>query len=225
MTEPVLLINPRRRRRRKNARHRSRRRRHANPRHFRMRRRRRRNPRGLGGIGRALSPMTIVRGTVIPAAIGGAGAVALDVALANIPGIPDTLKTGLPATLVKLIGAIGLGWLAGMAIGRERGRLITLGAVTVMGYQFIRDQGKAMFPTVKGFGSYTDYVDYTLMQDRGGMGAYMTPSLASPARLNGLGFISPAPVVQGGGVPLGAYMSPDLAPGFAGFNYESPDGM
>lgn len=217
MSEPLLLINPRRRRRRKSS---SRRRRHANPRHFRMRRRRHRNPR-FGGLGRSLSPMNIVRGTVIPAAIGGAGAVGLDVALAYLP-LPDTLKSGLPATLVKLVGAIGLGWLAGMAIGRERGRLITLGAVTVMGYQFIRDQAKSALPTVKGLGSYMDYVDYTLMQDRGGMGAYMAPAAA---RLNGLGFISPAPVVQSGGSTLGAYMSPDLAPGFNGFNYDSADGM
>jgi hypothetical protein len=161
--------------------------------------------------------MSIVRGTVIPAAIGGAGAVGLDVALAYLP-LPDSMKSGLPATLVKLVGAVALGWIAGMAIGRDRGRLITLGAVTVMGYQFIRDQAKSALPTVKGLGSYMDYVDYTLMQDRGGMGAYMAPA---PARLNGLGFISPAPVVQSGGATMGAYMSPELA----GFNYDSADGM
>lgn len=219
MSEPVLLINPRRKRRRhRNTSHR-RRRRQANPRRLRMRRRRHRNPRGLAGIGRALSPMSIVRQTVLPAAIGGAGAVGLDIALAYLP-LPDVMKSGLPATLTKLIGAIGLGWIAGMAIGRERGRLITLGAVTVMGYQFIRDQAKTMLPTVKGLGSYMDYVDYTLMQDRGGMGAYMAPS-AAPARLNGLGFISPAPVVQSGGATMGAYMSPEIA----GFNYDSADGM
>lgn len=221
MSEPLLLINPRRKHRRhKNARRHARRR-HRNPRGFRMRRRRHRNPRGFGGL--SLSPMSIVRGTIVPAAIGGVGAVGLDVALAYLP-LPDSLKSGLPATLVKLLGAIALGFAAGKVIGKDRGRLITLGAVTVMGYQFIRDQAKAALPTVKGLGSYMDYVDYTLMQDRGGMGAYMSPTLA-PARLNGLGFISPAPTIQSGGSPMGAYMSPDLAPGFNGFNYESPDGM
>lgn len=221
MSDPVLLINPRRRRRHKNSRRRHARRRHANPRHFRMRRRRHRNPRrGFGGL--SLSPISVVRSTIVPAAIGGVGAVGLDVALAYLP-IPDSLKSGLPATLTKLLAAILLGYGFGIVTKkRDMGRLITLGAVTVMGYQFIRDQAKAALPTVKGLGSYMDYVDYTLMQDRGGMGAYMAPT-ASPARLNGLGFISPAPVVSSGGV--GAYMSPDLAPGFNGFNYDSPDGM
>jgi hypothetical protein len=217
MSEPLLLINPRhRRKRRKNARRHRSRRRHTNPRY---RRRRHRNPRrGFGGM--SLSPMSVVRSTILPAAIGGVGAVGLDVALAYLP-VPETLKTGVPATLTKLVAAILLGYGFGKVTGkRDMGKLITMGAVTVMGYQFIRDQAKAALPNIKGLGSYMDYVDYTLMQDRGGMGAYMTAP-----RLNGLGFISPAPVVQGGGNVMGAYMSPEIAPGMNGFNYDSPDGM
>jgi len=221
MPEPILLLNPRRKhKRKKNSRHRRHHARRAkNPRGYHVRRRRRRNPRGrgFGGIRTMLSPMGIAKGVIIPAGIGGLGAIGLDIALAYLP-VPDTLKTGLPATITKLLAAIGLGWGLGKVIGNEKGKLITLGAVTVMGYQFLRDQAKTALPNVKGLGGYADYVDYSLTQDRGGVGAYMAPRL---------GFISPAPMV-GAGSGMGAYMSPDLVPSagvHGGFDWNSGDGM
>lgn len=221
MPDPVLIINPRnnprRHKRRRKAKRRAHSRRRRNPSGYFRRRSRRRNPRVLG---MSLNPMAVVRGTIVPAAIGGVGAVGLDIALAYLP-IPDTFKSGLPATLTKLIAAIGLGWLAGKAIGSDKGRLITLGAVTVMGYQFIRDQAKAALPTVKGLGGYSDYVDYRLTADRTGVGAldaYMAPG---PARL---GYMSPAPVLSGLS-GMGAYMSPDLVPSAGAGMGDWSDGM
>lgn len=216
MPDPILIMNPRRKRRHKKRTH-SRRRRRTNPRAFRAHsRRRRRNPRSFGGV--SLSPMSVVRSTVIPAAIGGAGAVGLDVALAYLP-LPDSLKSGLAATAVKLAGAVGLGFLIGKVLKKpDMGRMVSLGAVTVMGYQFIRDQAKTALPTVKGLGGYQDYVDYRLTADRGTMGAYMSPQP--------LGFISPAPVVAGSSSGMGAYMSPDLVPtGMGGYDWAASDGM
>lgn len=230
MPDPVLIINPRednprRKRKRKSSRRKSRRSRarRTNPRRGYSRRRfRRRNPRSMSlGLGDSLKPMAIVRNVLMPAGIGGAGAVALDVALAYLP-VPDMLKTGVPNILTKLVVALGLGFIAGKVVGRDKGRLITLGAVTVMGAQFIRDQAKNFLPDVKGLGGYNDYVDYRLTQDRNGMGAYMASHAGTP-----LGFISPAPVLQngsGGMNGLGAYMSPDLVPGGAALG-DYNDGM
>lgn len=207
----IVLINPRRRRRRKmSAKQRkyfgrrrarksvarvSRRRRRnpigaymaGNPRRRRRHRsvaryvgrRRHRNPRfSLGGLKGITSKL-------IPAGIGGLGAVALDVTLASLP-VPDMLKTGPIAIATKIAGALGLGWVAGMLIGRENGKLVTMGALTVVAYNVIRGVAQQVLPaTTPGLSDYTDY----------GMG--------------GLGWVSPAPVLgayQPNG--LGAYQPP-----------------
>jgi hypothetical protein len=229
--EQVLLINPRRRRKRKSSRRRARRssrstsyrrrRRRlrnplafANPRRRRRRssRRRHRNPMSLGNL------RGIGGGFVIPAVLGGGGAVLMDVAYAYgtsyIP-LPDALKTGWGATLAKAFGILGIAWVAGrfLPVPKDKVKLAAVSALTVMAYNAIRDQARTALPDVKGLGSYADYVDYRLTQDHnaGQVGAYMQPAL---------GFISPAPVIAGGG--MGAYMTPDLSNAAMG-NYG--DGM
>lgn len=214
MSAEIALINPRRRRKHKKTH--SRRRRHVarrrrasgyvvgsapvrrrklNPRRRRhvARRRhyaRRRNPRfSIGGLTHAL----------IPAAIGGAGAVALDVALGYVP-LPDMLKTGYAKVGVQIAGAFLLGWLGSKALGREKGNAVTLGALTVAAYGLVKTVVKQAAPTLPGLAG-----DYETMR----MGAYMKPEL---------GYVNPAS-------PLGAYMQ-DQTPmgGFGGFDGMS-DGM
>lgn len=149
------------------------------------RRRRLRNPR----FGGKLSVGGIMR-QLVPAATGAVGAVGLDVALAYLP-IPDQYKTGWLGTGVKIAGAIGLGMLAGRFVGKEKGKLFTAGALTVIAYQVVRNlASQTLGQSVKGLSGYSDFTDYQI----GSLGAYMRPALPAP----GMGaYMNPAGVLQG----------------------------
>lgn len=195
MAAQLLLVNPRRKRRAKRARavnpRRSRRTRarrssarrrrtsvivarRINPRrkhHARRvhRARRRHNPRMLGGFS-----IRGITSALVPAAIGGAGAVALDVGLSYLPAsVPDFLKTGIGNKGLKIAGAIALGMIAGKVLGRETGKAVGAGALTVVAYGIVRDLVKQVAPTLPLSG--TDYQDfaYNPAPMLTGMGAYM----------------------------------------------------
>ena len=195
----AALANPRRRRHRNPRRHRSyRRHRHSNP--F--------SVRGLKGV-------------IMPAAIGATGAIALDVAYAYAsPYLPATMQTGWFATLAKVAGAFGIGWGASKVLGREKGRVVTLGALTVVGYGAIKPLIASFAPTIKGLSGFGCLAgDYQSMPV-GSLGAYLP-------RQTGMGFISPAATLPPSGV--GAYMGrqPSGVGGFAdpaGYNWQN-DGM
>lgn len=190
---PVAAANPRRRHRRRNpvaavatlaANPRRRRRRNpiaalaANP-----RRRRRRNPVSLA----AFKPTSIL-GQLVPAAIGGAGALALDIALSKIPQ-PEFLNNPAGRFGFRTLGAIALGMVAGF-IKPSIGRQVTAGALTVVAYQTIRDVVQKVAPQITINGYMDDnmgYVDPAPRLEGQGMGAYMGPRAA----------------------PMGAYMNPD----------------
>lgn len=96
--------------------------------------------------------------TLIPSAVGGAGALALNVAIAMLP-LPVAMKVGPMAPLVRVAGAVGLGMLAGQFMGRKIGEQVTAGALTVTLYDFARTQlarlkipGLSMYPD--GVGDY-----------------------------------------------------------------------
>lgn len=111
---PAAAPNPRRRRRARRAR---RNQVAANPRRRRYGRRSRRNPRAFSIAG--------AQRVIVPAAIGGVGAVALN-AVFNMLPFPAQFKTGLAGTATKLAAAIFIPMLAGQFIGRENARIITL---------------------------------------------------------------------------------------------------
>lgn len=90
---------------------------------------RRRNP--VGGMGEFLSQ------TLVPSAIGGGGALLLDIGLAVLP-IPATMKVGAMAPIVRIAGAVGIGALAGMVTSRKTANQIAAGAMTVTLYQIMR---------------------------------------------------------------------------------------
>lgn len=165
----LLLINPRKRRRRKSsakrrtrARARPVRRRKrrsmiaafANPaKRSRKRRRRsihrsiarfRRNPSSRGG---KFSIKGTVKDTLIPSAIGAAGALGLDVLLGLVP-LPDMLKTPTVRPFVRIAGAIGIGMLASMVAGRKIGEQVTAGAVTVTVYDIMKGVVQQAMPTL-----------------------------------------------------------------------------
>lgn len=178
--EQLLLINPRRRRRRRRAHarvsrrrvhraHRRHRRRHANPfvshqpRRRRRRvhrrhvaRRRRRNPfLSGGGMMKDLGA----------AATGAAGAVAMNIVWGYLsPMLPASLSSSpYINAAAKGAGAFGLGMLAGKVVGRERGKIVTIGALTVILAQFIQNLVQQAAPTLPF----------------AGMGAYMVPPFGS----------------------------------------------
>ena len=119
-----------------------------------LRYRRRRNP--IGG-----DLKDFVNSQLIPSAIGGGGALLLDVALAVLP-IPATLKTGALAPVVRIAGAVGVGMLAGAVTNRRTANQIAAGALTVTMYQIARGfLAKALPPgSVPGLADYPNYATY-----------------------------------------------------------------
>lgn len=177
------------------------RRRKLNPRHRRratrfIARRRRRNPRfGLPSAG------GVMKHTIMPAAIGAGGALALDVAYGYAsPYLPAFFQNRWATLAVKIVGALGIGMVAGRVLGREQGRIATLGAATVVVYGAAKTALAQAMPTVKGLSGYADFVDYSVGQN--GVGAYLPPA--------GMGaFYSPAAVIPGS-ADMGAYMAPTM---------------
>ena len=101
---------------------------------------------GLGGGGRGFSIQRFLNQDLVPAGIGAAGALGLDVALSYVrPYIPDTFTGPIFDPIVKIGGAIAIGYIAGMAGGRRFGDQVLAGAITVTLYDllkgFARDAG------------------------------------------------------------------------------------
>lgn len=127
--------------------------------------RRRSNPRfNLGGL----------TNQFIPALYGAGGALALDVALGYIP-LPDMLKTGYAKHATRIVGALGIGFLASKFL-RGRAAAIGSGALTVAVYGLLKDvaaqvtQGK-----VKGLVGDYEVVDVAGYYDPASqVGAYLT---------------------------------------------------
>jgi hypothetical protein len=164
------------------------------------RRRRHRNP-SFGGLN-----SRSITATVVPAAIGAAGAVGLDVAWGYLSGyLPASLQNGMLGTLAKVAGAFGLGMIAGKVVGREKGKLVTAGAITVIAYGAIKDFAHSALPSVPGLGAYMP-----------GMGMSGFGDLAAS---------NPAPYLSGP-AGMGAYMRPATMGSLRGFaGASSGDGM
>lgn len=135
-----------------------------------LRYRRKRNP--VGGIGE------FVTGQLMPSAIGGGGALLLDVALAVLP-IPATLKVGAMAPVVRIAGAVGIGALAGMVTNRKTANQIAAGALTVTMYQIARGFLAKALPagSVPGLSAPPAFYDPALP---GGMGEYVGDPMMLP---------------------------------------------
>jgi hypothetical protein len=191
-----------RRRRRRNPRvHGYFRRRSHNPhRRFRHRSRRLRNPRRSGGFSLRGG---LLRNAVVPAAMGASGALVLDVVYGYLnPYLPVTLQSGWMQVLVKGAAAVGLGMVGMRVLGRERGKVLMLGALTVTAYSALRSAvAGAGIPGLSGLG-YGDYTPFPMH----GFGAYMRGPTGTPG-IQGLGYVSPAAVIGPTMSPrMGAYM-------------------
>lgn len=171
----VLLVNPRRRARKKTARRRPARRKVArrrnpigpyarNPRRRAAKRRparRRRtsrlgmyvaNPRRAKRRTRrrySRNPLSIkgMMPMVISAAQAGAGAVLLDVAWGYVP-IPDNIKNGALRHVAKGLGAVVLGTIVGKVTNKRMGDTMAMGALTVTFHAAFRELTQQFLPNV-----------------------------------------------------------------------------
>jgi hypothetical protein len=110
----------------------------------------------------------IVPTKVIPAAVGAAGALALDMGWGYLP-IPASLATGPLAPVARIAGALALGYAAKFVAGDKYAEEVTVGAITVTVYDLAKTWMQANVPSVP----LSAYV--------GGMGYY------SPARFSPMG--------------------------------------
>lgn len=146
--------------------------------------RRRRVPRGLKGI---------MGSQIIPAMVGGSGAVANDVLYGFIP-LPDMLKVGPLRHVGKAATAILLGWAAGMVTNKRTADQLGAGALTVVGYNFVREIVGRFAPGIP-MGEYLD-------SEMGYYGAGMDPGMgeyldAGVGNIPGTGMSTSGQLTQG----------------------------
>lgn len=86
----------------------------------------------------SLKPNVFIKETLIPSAIGGAGALLVDVAWGALPFIPASVKTGPLAPFVKAAGAVAVGLVASKVAGKKIGAQVTGGYLTVLAYNLLK---------------------------------------------------------------------------------------
>ena len=196
------------------AKHRKRHRKHhylAKNRHRAHRRRHRvHNPLSIPGIPRDFSAM------LVPAAIGGLGAVGVDVTLAYAGSyLPATFASGWGRIALQVAAALGLGYVAGMATNKRDGQLVAAGALTVTAYSAIRQiLAPTLGTTIKGLSGLADFSDYratwsgeNAVGGNPAIGAYMRQGAYMPQGRVGaymqnqgfgrLGYMNPGSVLTG----------------------------
>lgn len=103
---------------------------------------------------RRKNPIGFLSETLVPSAIGGAGALGLDVLFGVLP-LPATLKASPFFPAVKVAGAIGLGMAAGMVVSKKTANQIAAGAITVTLYNFAKAAlNKASGGKIPGLAEY-----------------------------------------------------------------------
>lgn len=198
MLPTIVTVNPMKKRRRSRVKNRHRkhhyratnrhRRHHAHRRH----RRRVTNPLKLAGFS--------LQHDLVPALVGGAGAVGVDIALAYAsPFLPAFLQSGWGRLLAQTAAAVAVGMAAGAAVDKRTGAAVTAGGLVVTAYSGLR---QVLAPTlgqsVKGLSGLADFSDYT-RSGWDGAALNQAPQL-SAYMPNG------AYMRQGAYMPQGAYM-------------------
>jgi hypothetical protein len=216
MLPQILTVNPMAKQRRKyrskghakhhyRAHHRA-----SNPHHKHRRRPHHSNPLSLPKMGG-------IEHQLVPALIGGGGAIGVDIGLAYLsPYLPAFLQSGWGRILAQVGGAVGIGLVAGKIGGRETGKAAMAGALVITAYSALR---QVLAPTlgtsIKGLSGLADFSDYTPTNWSGGyavganMGAYMQQgAYLGPARMGGRG--------------MGAYLTSENMPPRIGMGAYAP---
>ncbi len=110
---------------------------------------------------------------VMPAMVGGGGAVLNDL-LVNLVPIPENFKAGYLRHVSKAVGAIAIGYVGAMFLPRNTANQLGAGAMTVVGYNVVRDVAARFAPQLP-LGEYLpmgEYLDPAL----GYYGAGLDPS-------------------------------------------------
>lgn len=171
----LMLVNPRRRKRKAVRKSRARKktpvkRRKSRAMKRKTTRRRKKNP---------VSARGIVGSQLMPAATNAMGALALDVVWSYLP-VPMDIKTGAFRHVAKGIGAIALGMLAGNFINKRTARSMSQGALTVVMHGAMREVTQQMMPNVP-LGYYSPGMPVGVGEYTQGLGAYTSGgSSASP---------------------------------------------
>lgn len=122
----------------------------------------------------------IVNNQLMPALIGGAGAVGNDM-LFNVIPLPVMLKIGPMRHLGKAATALAIGFVASFFATKKTADQVAAGALTVVGYNVVRELVSRFAPGIQ-MGEYLDpglgYYGAGLDPGAGnGMGVYLDPSL------------------------------------------------
>jgi hypothetical protein len=123
------------------------------------------------------APGAFLREQLMPAAIGGAGALGVDIAWALAP-VPANIKTGAFAPLVKIAGAVVLGAIVSRFASKRIGAGVVSGYLTVTAYDFIKGLVSKNLPQIPLAGYPYDLGFYQAGQfipggAQPGMGAYL----------------------------------------------------
>jgi hypothetical protein len=136
------------------------------------------NPRGF------LPRASDITGALVPAAIGGAGALGLDIALGSLTMLPPEWKTGNRRLLLHAALALGIGFAARSFLPAKWKRMVdhaTAGALTVTAYDATKTWVTQQFPNLTlamydGDLSAYERVNWNALpalQGRNGMSAYV----------------------------------------------------
>lgn len=121
--------------------------------------------RGGGGVTnlRNFNIRSFVSNALLPAGMGAVGALGLDIALAQArPYLPDALASGLGNTAARLGGALLIGYVTSLGMGRAFGEQAAAGALTVTMYDLIKGYFADAFPSIPLSGAYDDASGYSL---------------------------------------------------------------
>lgn len=124
---------------------------------------------------------SFLKGTLVPSAVGAAGALGVDLVMGYAsPYLPSVLTTGMAAPLTRIAGAVALGMVAANVMKDRRvGEQVMAGAVTVLAYSWVKDLVKSQFPSLPL--SEYDGAGYGMGAYVSGMG-YAGPAIAFPDR-------------------------------------------
>ena len=132
--------------------------------------RRRSNPRA-----RFPTFQRIITNQVMPAMVGGAGAVANDIIVNMLP-LPAMWKTGWARHVSKALGAVAIGMLGGFVLQKRTADQLGAGAMTVVGYNVVRDLTAQFAPQIP-LGEYLG--EYLPMGSLNYYGAGLDPSVGT----------------------------------------------
>ncbi|MCP4410659.1 MAG: hypothetical protein GY807_23545 [Gammaproteobacteria bacterium] len=116
-----------------------------------------------------MTMQSIMNKQLMPALQGGVGALGLDFAWGMLP-LPANLKTGQLRHVVKGVGALGLGWLAGNFMKPATAAQLSTGALTVVMHTALRETIQTTVPQAAQF--LGEYIE--------GMGYYNAGEIVSP---------------------------------------------